>query len=110
MPLPTLTPEARAEALAKAAAVRRERALVKAALKEGSIGLPEVLARADTDDVIGKIKVINILAALPKFGKIKAQNVMEELDIADSRRLRGLGTNQRAALLDRFQHETPAVN
>jgi hypothetical protein len=27
---------------------------------------------------------------------------MEELEISESRRLRGLGTNQRRALLDRF--------
>lgn len=106
MSLPTLSPEVRADALAKAAAVRRARALVKEDLKKGRTDLPAIIARADTDDVVARIKVIDILAALPGFAKIRAKNVMEELDIAESRRLRGLGANQRAALLERFQQKT----
>ncbi|MDH6283991.1 integration host factor, actinobacterial type [Prescottella agglutinans] len=106
MSLPTLSPEVRADALAKAAAVRRERALVKEDLKKGRTDLPAILERADTDDVVARIKVIDILAALPGFAKIRAKNVMDELDIAESRRLRGLGANQRAALVERFQQKT----
>jgi len=33
---------------------------------------------------------------------VRARNIMQELDISESRRLRGLGTNQRAALLEKF--------
>ncbi|ELB87059.1 integration host factor, partial [Rhodococcus wratislaviensis IFP 2016] len=40
--------------------------------------------------------------ALPKYGKTKAAAVMVDLDIAENRSIRGLGQNQRGALLQRF--------
>lgn len=97
---PKLTPEQRARALEKAAAARRDRAALKQALKNGSLALPELLARANTDDVAGGIKVVAVLTALPGLGKVKAQRLMERLGIAESRRLRGLGAKQREALID----------
>jgi len=42
------------------------------------------------------------LQALPGIGKIRATQIMEKLKIADSRRLRGLGDQQRKALLGEF--------
>ena len=39
---------------------------------------------------------------LPKVGKVKAQEIMTELEIAPTRRLRGLGDRQRKALLEKF--------
>jgi hypothetical protein len=35
-------------------------------------------------------------------GKVKAQEIMTELEIAPTRRLRGLGDRQRKALLEKF--------
>jgi ribosomal protein S13 len=40
-----------------------------------------------------------MLESLPGVGKVKARRIMEEIGIADSRRVRGLGPQQRAALL-----------
>ena len=40
-----------------------------------------------------------MLQAMPGIGKIRATQIMEKLKIADSRRLRGLGDQQRKALL-----------
>ncbi len=102
MPLPTLTPEQRAAALAKAAEVRKARAELKEQLKAGKTTLPAVLDRAETDDVVGKLKVSAVLQSLPGIGKIRATQIMEKLKIADSRRLRGLGDQQRKALLGEF--------
>lgn len=96
---PKLTPEQRANALAKAAAARQQRAAVKQALKEGSVTLAELLARADGDNAIGGLKVSAALTALPGLGKVKAGRLMERLGIAESRRLRGLGAKQKEALL-----------
>jgi hypothetical protein len=101
MALPTLTPEQRAEALAKAAEARKKRAELKAELKSGKRTLPDVLARAD-EDTVGKMKVANVLESLPGVGKVRAQKLMEELDISASRRIRGLGAKQREQLLARF--------
>lgn len=102
MALPKLTDEQRKEALAKAAEARKARAELKEKLKRGGITLKEVLDKAQDDEIIGKTKVSALLEALPKVGKVKAKEIMEELEIAQTRRLRGLGERQRRALLDRF--------
>jgi len=102
MALPKLTPEQRADALAKAAAARRQRAAVKAALKEGALSLADLLARAGSDEAVGGLKVSAALTALPGLGKVKAARLMERLGIAESRRLRGLGARQKEALLAAF--------
>ncbi|APT90712.1 integration host factor [Corynebacterium sphenisci DSM 44792] len=102
MALPQLTPEQRAAALEKAAQARKVRAELKDKLKRGATDLPEVLKQADKDEIIGKMKVSALLEALPKVGKVKAQEIMSDLEIAQTRRLRGLGDRQRRALLERF--------
>ena len=102
MPLPTLSPEQRAAALEKAAEIRKARAELKEKLKKGQTTLDAVLSRAESDDVVGKLKVSAVLQSLPGIGKIRATQIMEKLKIADSRRLRGLGDQQRKALLAEF--------
>ncbi|WP_081447957.1 integration host factor, actinobacterial type [Sanguibacter keddieii] len=102
MPLPELTPEQRAAALDKAASARRARAEVKNRLKYSSGVLSEVIEQGRTDDVIGKLKVVSLLESLPGVGKVKARAIMEEVGIAESRRVRGLGPHQAAALVERF--------
>ena len=97
---PALNPEQRAAALAKAAEARAARAELKNKLKMGTMTVSEALAKADTDDVVGKLKVVNMLESLPGVGKVKARRLMEEIGIADTRRVRGLGAQQRQALLD----------
>jgi hypothetical protein len=103
---PTLTPEQRQKALEKAAAARRQRAEVKDKLKIGSLTLSELFDAADRKDesgeMLAKLKVVSVLESLPGVGKVRARNIMSELDISESRRLRGLGANQRKALLGRF--------
>jgi transposase len=103
--LPELTEEQRAAALEKAAAARRARAELKERLKRGGTNLKEVLANADSDDILGKMKVSALLEALPGVGKVRAAQIMERLEIAPSRRLRGLGERQRKALLTEFSGE-----
>ena len=102
MPLPELSEEQRRQALEKAAEARKKRAEVKARLKNGGLGLTECLERAESDEVLGKMKVSAMLEALPGVGKVRAQKVMEELNISGSRRLRGLGDKQKQALRERF--------
>ena len=75
---------------------------LKEKLKRGDITLREVLEQAQEDETTGKTKVSALLEALPKVGKVKAKEIMAELEIAPTRRLRGLGERQRRALLERF--------
>ena len=101
---PQLSDDARRAALAKAAAVRRARAELKVQIKAGEVSLESLIGQAGSDDVVGKMKVLAVLEALPGVGKVKARRTMEEVGIADSRRMRGLGDQQRAALIAAFPH------
>lgn len=99
---PKLTPEQRQAALEKAAVARRIRSDVKNRLKMGSITLPELIDRADEDPIVAKIKVLAVLESLPGVGKVTARRTMQDLGIAESRRLSGLGPQQRKSLLEAF--------
>ena len=103
MPLPPqLSDEQRAAALEKAAAARKARAELKERLKMGSITLPELFEQAPNDDTVGKMKVLAVLESLPGLGKVKARRLLEECEISETRRVQGLGVNQRRALLDKL--------
>jgi hypothetical protein len=99
---PSLTKEQRDAALKKAGEVRAARAELKEKLKMGSVTLAGVLKDADADDVIGKLKVLSLLESLPGVGKVKARRLMEDIGISESRRVRGLGPQQRQALLEQL--------
>ena len=102
MALPQLTPEQRQAALDKAAASRRERAEIKNRLKHSGASILDVLREGQINDVIGKMRVIDLLQSMPGLGKVRARQLMERLSIAESRRVRGLGTKQVAALEREF--------
>lgn len=103
MALPNLTPEQRQAALVKAAESRRERAEVKNRLKNSGASIAEVIRDGQTNEVIGKMRVIDLLQAMPGLGKVRAKQMMERLNIAESRRVRGLGVKQVAALEAEFE-------
>ena len=98
---PPISEEQRRAALAKAAEARRARAEIKELLKTGSLTLPEVFERAESDDIIAGTKVGALVVSLPGLGKVKGKRLLEDLGIAPDRRLRGLGPRQVEALLDR---------
>ena len=102
MALPPLTAEQRAAALEKAAEARRARAALKVRLKSSGTSLADVLASGETDEVVGKMKVVAVLESMPGVGKVRAQQIMERLEISPSRRVRGLGVKQRQALQREF--------
>ena len=102
MPLPPLTPEQRAAALQKAAAARKVRAELRDRLKHEGASLSDVLASGEKDEVIGKMRVSAVLESMPGVGKVRARRLMEEIGISESRRVRGLGGQQREALLKTF--------
>jgi DNA uptake protein ComE-like DNA-binding protein len=95
---PQLTPEQRSAALAKAAEARAARAEIKARLKMGSMSLADALASDDGN--VGKLKVVSLLESLPGVGKVKARRIMEDIGIADNRRVQGLGAQQKSKLLE----------
>ncbi|NLJ54230.1 MAG: 30S ribosomal protein S13 [Intrasporangiaceae bacterium] len=105
MTLPPLTPEQRAAALERAAEARRERARIKARLKSSGESIEQVIAAGRDNDAIGKMRVSALLESMPGVGRVRARQIMDEVGIAQSRRVRGLGQNQTAALVKRFAQE-----
>ena len=101
MAIPQLSAEERAKALEKAKEARIKRAQVREDLKSGKLTLKQVVAMKD-DPVVGRMKVSTLIETLPGYGKAKSEKIMNELQIAESRRLRGLGDRQEKALLERL--------
>ncbi|GAA2142673.1 integration host factor, actinobacterial type [Arthrobacter humicola] len=100
MSLKPLTPQERSDALRKAAAARATRAAAKERLKTGELSIADVISSAETDDAIARMRIVELLEALPGIGRVRAAAIMEQLGIAQSRRVRGLGIHQRRALVD----------
>jgi hypothetical protein len=88
--------------LEKAAAARQERAEVKNRLKHSGASLHDVLSEGQRNEVIGKMKVLDLLQSMPGLGKVRAKQLMERIGIAETRRVRGLGVNQISALEREF--------
>lgn len=102
MPVPKLSDDQRREALDKAAAARRHRAALKERVRAGEVDLQGVLSLADGDETIGKMRVAELLESFPRIGVKTRRRIMIDLDISQSRRLRGLGVRQRERLIAAF--------
>ncbi len=100
---PQLTPEERARALEVAKASRRERAAAKAEIHKGALSFSAFLELADSNEVLAKMRVIELLESMPGYGKIRAQALMDKFTISPTRRVKGLGRHQRVALLKEFE-------
>ena len=100
MNLPQLSQQERAEARIKAIAARALRSQAKLDLKQGLINVAAVLDAAASEPALDRLKVCELLEALPGIGKVRATVIMSELGIAPTRRVRGLGVHQRRALID----------
>ena len=99
---PQLSAEERIAALEKAKYSRQIRAVVKAKVKTGELTLADVFKQAESDLIVGKMRVADLLAALNGVGKIRSSAIMERLKISSTRRIQGLGKHQIAALIAEF--------
>lgn len=99
---PRLSDEERARALEIAKFARQERARIKEAIRRGEISFSNFLDLADSNPVLSKMRVIELLESLPGYGKIRAQAIMEKYEISPTRRVQGLGRHQRLWLLKEF--------
>jgi len=101
MAIPKLSPEERSKALAKAQKIRSERMEVRKQLKAGKLTLEKVLNDAN-NEVYAKMRVKYLLESLPQIGKITALKLMDEIGIDEARRVQGLGSRQKAQLLEKL--------
>ena len=102
MAIPTLTPEQLQAARAAATKARRERAELKEKIRTGQLALSEALDQASTNEVLAHLKVVDLLKSMPRVGEKRAAEIMDRLEIAQNRRLRGLGRHQIAGLKAEF--------
>jgi guanylate kinase len=99
---PQLTPEQRQEALIKAALSRKRRAEVKLKIKTGEYSIDNILELSKSDQAIAKMRVKELLESMTGVGKIRAQTLMERLNISATRKIQGLGRLQIKQLRDEF--------
>ncbi|MFV0407412.1 MAG: integration host factor, actinobacterial type [Propioniciclava sp.] len=102
MSIPQLTTEQLQAARAAATEARRARADLKGKVRTGALSLSQALEVASDDETLAHIKVVDLLKSLPRVGEKRATAVMERLDIAANRRIRGLGRHQTAGLKAEF--------
>lgn len=77
---------------------RRRRAEVKRLVKAGEMSLEELFELADEEECVAQMRAIDLISALPAIGEVKANRIMRDASIAQTRRIRGLGPKQRAEL------------
>ncbi len=66
----------------------------------GELGFAGLIKSAQTDEAIARMRVSELIEAVPGIGPVRAAAIMAEIGIAPSRRLRGLGIHQSRSLID----------
>jgi hypothetical protein len=90
----------RMDALGKANDVRSRRAALKADLKRGAVSIRDVLAAPP--EFLLTAKVVDLLMAAPKCGRVKSAKIMEQCRVSPSKTIGGLSERQRTELLAYF--------
>ena len=88
------------DALRRANDVRVKRAQLKKDLKDGRVRVESILR--NPPEFVETAKVIDILMAVPKFGRVKAARFLNTCRISQSKTVGGLSERQRAELIDLF--------
>ena len=90
----------RMDALTKANEVRSRRAALKADLKRGAASIRDILVAPP--EYLLTAKVVDLLMAAPKCGRVKSARIMEQCRISPSKTIGGLSERQRTELLTHF--------
>lgn len=95
---PERTHQQRMEALRRANDIRSERASLKESLRSGDVSITDVLL--DPPACVLTAKVLDLILAAPKYGRIKANRVIERCRVSPSKTISGLTPRQRKELVD----------
>ena len=98
---PVRSLDQRMDALKRANDVRVRRAKLKKDLKEGKVKIEQILG--NPPEYVSTAKVIDILMAVPKFGRVKAARFLNTCRISQSKTVGGLSDRQRTELIELFQ-------
>jgi len=97
---PVRSLDQRMDALKRANDVRVRRAKLKRDLKDGRVRIESILG--SPPEYVETAKVIDILMAVPKFGRVKAARFLNTCRISQSKTVGGLSERQRTELIDLF--------
>ena len=97
---PVRSLDQRMDALKRANDVRVRRAKLKRDLKDGRVRIESILG--NPPEYVETAKVIDILMAVPKFGRVKAARFLNTCRISQSKTVGGLSERQRTELIDLF--------
>jgi hypothetical protein len=87
--------------MAKAAKVRRRRAVLRRQLKAGEIGIAEVLLIAGSGDrVASRMLAIDLVSALPGVTRSAAARLLISLGIPATKRVGGLSAEECRAIAE----------
>ena len=84
-------------ALELANEIRTKRAQLKRDLKGGKVKIDTLLL--DPPEWLGSAKVFDIILAVPKYGRVKVNRVLNQCRISPSKTIDGLSERQRAELV-----------
>ena len=87
----------RMDALQRANAIRTERAKLKRDLKAGRVSIHDLLTAPP--EYLETAKVFDILLAVPKYGRVKANKILQACRISPSKTIGGLSERQRNELV-----------
>jgi hypothetical protein len=85
------------EALQRANEIRTRRAQLKRDLKSGRASIHRLLL--DPPEWVETAKVFDMLLAVPKYGRVKANKILQQCRISPSKTIGGLSERQRAELV-----------
>ncbi|HEY4977511.1 MAG TPA: integration host factor, actinobacterial type [Gaiellaceae bacterium] len=97
---PARSLDQRMEALQRANEIRVRRAKLKRDLKDGQAKIDEILGQPP--EYVETAKVLDILMAVPKFGRVKAARLLNQCRISQSKTVGGLSDRQRSELIALF--------
>jgi hypothetical protein len=97
---PARSLDQRMEALQRANEIRVRRAKLKRDLKEGDARIEDILGQPP--EYVETAKVLDILMAVPKFGRVKAARLLNQCRISQSKTVGGLSDRQRGELIALF--------
>lgn len=97
MTAPERSMQQRMSALERANEIRSERAQLKRDLKAGKANARELLR--DPPEWLCTMKVVDMLIALPKIGRVKANKYLNRCRLSPSKTIGGMSVRQRQELL-----------
>jgi hypothetical protein len=95
--VPARSHDQRMRALEAANEIRTKRAQLKKDLKAGKVRIDALLM--DPPEYLSSAKVFDLMLAVPKYGRVKVNRVLNQCRISPSKTIGGLSVRQRAELV-----------